>query len=89
MTSGVAAAYALVGMWVWEIVMRLGGANDRMLLIAAIALIHGLIFSIIVCLGRLAFPRLRDDVWGGNALLAATVVYAILLAFAFPLKDTL
>lgn len=92
MTSGIAAAYALVGMWVWGTVMRLGGAawaNDPTVLVPAIALIHGLVFSVIVSLGRLVFPKLRDAVWGGNALLMATIVYAGLLAFAFPLKDTL
>jgi hypothetical protein len=91
-TSGVAAAYLLVGLWVWEVIMRLGGAalaNDRVVLVLAIALIHGLVFSIIVSLGRLVFPKLRDTVWGGNALLMAAIVYAVLLAFAFPLKDTL
>ena len=91
-TSGVAAAYALVGMCVWEIVARLGGAalaNDRLVLVTVIALVHGLIFSTIVTLGRLAFPKLREAEWGGNVLLVATVVYGVLLAFAFPLKDTL
>ena len=91
MTSGIAAAYLLVGMWVWGIIARLGGAalaNDRMVLVPAIALIHGLVFSIIVSVGRLIFPKLRDAVWGGNALLIASIVYGVLLAFAFPFKDT-
>ena len=91
MTRGIAAAYALVGMRVWGIAARLGGAalaNDRLVLVTAIALVLGLIFSIIVTLGGLAFPKLRKAEWGRNVLLIATITYGVWLAFAFPLKDT-
>lgn len=89
MTSGLAASYAFVAMWTWGILARLGGeplADDRLVLMTVVAAIHGMIFSVIVTLGRLAFPKLREPEWGGNVLLLATVVYGVLLAIAFPLR---
>lgn len=87
MTSGLAAAYSLVGMWVWGIVAKLGGealANQRWLVVSIIAVVHGLAFAVMVTAGRMAFPRLCEAEWGGNMLLVALIAYGLLLAFAFP-----
>jgi hypothetical protein len=87
MTSGLAASYAFVGMWAWGLVAKLGGealANERLVLVPLVAVIHGLIFSLIVVIGRLTFPKLGKAEWGGNVPLVATIVYGVLLAFAFP-----
>lgn len=89
MTSGLAAAYAIVSMWTWGVVSKIGGealANEGWVVVSLTALIHGFVFSLIAIFGRLAFPRLRQGEWSGNVLLLATVVYGVLLAFAFPVR---
>ena len=90
MTSGRAAPYAFVGMWAWGTIAKIGGealANERLILVPVVAVIHGLVFSVIVTLGRLALPRLREPELGGNVLLVATILYGLLLALAFPLTE--
>jgi hypothetical protein len=47
-------------------------------------MVHGILLSVVVTLGRLVFPKLRETELGGNVMLAATVVYGILLTIAFP-----
>lgn len=87
MTSGLAAAYALVSIWVWGIVARFGGdtlANERWLLVLLTAVPHGLIFAMVIVLGRVAAPKLKESEMGGNLFLVAAVLYGLLLSVLFP-----
>jgi hypothetical protein len=87
MTSGLAAAYALVTLWVWGIVAKLGGealANHGWLLVLLTAAIHGVIFAGAILLARLTLPRrLKEGELGGNLFLVAVVLYGLLLSVMF------
>lgn len=90
LTSGLAAGYYFVGMLVWDVVARLAGtrvADERLVILTLTALVHGLFFAIIVMIARLLFPRVREEELGGNLLLVGAVVYGILLAVAFPVRE--
>ena len=88
-TSGLAAGYVVVATTVWGAIAKVGGeslANNRWLLVPLTAAAHGLIFTGLVMLVYLFFPRLRRGELGGNLLLAGVVLYVVLLSVLFPLR---
>lgn len=90
LTSGLATPYAFVALLSWHILSRLGSgtlANESFFVMALTALMHGLLFAIIVVLARRIFPRLKENELGGNVLLVAAFLYWVLLAFAFPVSE--
>jgi hypothetical protein len=73
-----------------NILSRLGSdalANEILFVMALTAVVHGIVFVIIVLLARRIFPRLKENELGGNMFLVGGFLYFLLLAAAFPLKE--